>query len=415
VTGTTQDPYSALYAHRVQGMSVSEIRALFAVASRPEIVSLAGGSPAVSALPLEEIAELLARLVRDRGGEALQYGPGQGSPEAREAICQVMEAESLGASPEDVIVTTGSQHALALLAQAFLDPGDIVIAEGPSYVGALGIFAAAEAEVIHVEMDSEGLDPTALAETLADLERSGRRAKFLYTVPNFHNPAGVTLTEERRDRLVALAQRHDLLIIEDNPYGLLGFDAEPGLPLCSRDAERVIYLGSFSKIFAAGIRLGWVLAPPAVRRRLVLINEAQILCPSMLTQLMISEYITHYPWRDQVKAFRELYRARRDALLRALELHAPDGLSWTRPAGGFYSWVTLPEGLDAKVLQPRALAHKVAYVPGIGFYADGQGQRNLRLSYCLPEPSRIEEGVQRLSSALREEIELRSLFTPSSL
>ncbi|NUS73808.1 MAG: PLP-dependent aminotransferase family protein [Corynebacteriales bacterium] len=391
-------------------MTVSEIRALFAVANRPEVVSLAGGMPYLSALPLDVVGDLVGKLIRDQGANALQYGAGQGELALRERICEVMALEKISASAGDVVVTVGSQHGLTLLAQAFLDPGDVVLAEGPSYVGALGVFAAAQAEVTHVPMDADGLDPAALADALATLRAQGKRAKFVYTVPNFHNPAGVTMTEERRDALVALAQQYDVLIIEDNPYGLLGFEDEPGRALRSRDSDRVIYLGSFSKTFAPGLRTGWVLAPPAVRQKLVLINEAQVLCPPQLTQRVITEYLTHHPWRQQIKVFRELYQTRRDAMLSALNTMMPSGVSWEEPRGGFYIWLTLPEGIDSKSLLARALAHQVAYVPGVGFYSDGQGRGNLRLSYCFPEPERLVEGVRRFSSALEQERALRSVF-----
>lgn len=409
---TTQDPYAAGYASRVHGMTVSEIRALFAVANRPEVVSLAGGMPSTDALPLDDVAELAARLIRDRGATALQYGPGQGEPTLRAGICEVMAAEGITASAEDIVVTIGSQHALTLLTQAFLDPGDVVLAEGPSYVGALGAFAAAQAEVVQVPMDDAGVPPAAVAAQLHDLRTAGKRVKFLYLVPNFHNPAGVTLSEQRRDELVALAAEHDLLIVEDNPYGLLGFDEPPGRALRARDADRVIYLGSFSKIFAAGLRTGWVLAPPAVRQKLVMINEAQVLCPPMFAQLLIAEYLQHCAWRDQIKAFAERYATRRDQLLGALATTMPPDVSWTRPGGGFYVWLTLPADVDTRALLPRALAHRVAYVPGAGFYADGSGGRNLRLSYSFPPPSDITVGVQRLADALREERELRALVAP---
>ncbi len=408
--GTTLDDYTDRYARRMHGMTVSEIRALFAVANRPEVVSLAGGSPYVSALPLDDIAELAAKVVREQGALSLQYGSGQGEERLRELICEVMAMEGVLGSADDVVVTVGSQQGLDLLAHLFLDPGDVVLAEGPSYVGALGTFAAAQAEVVHVPMDADGLQPEALREALDRLAADGRRAKFLYTVPNFHNPAGVTLTESRRDEIVALAERYDLLVIEDNPYGLLGFEEGPGRALRARSSDRVIYLGSFSKTFAAGLRTGWVLAPHAVREKLVLVNEAQLLSPSMFTQRLVAEYLDHHPWREQVKVFREIYRERRDATLDALATTMPAGVTWTRPRGGFYVWVTLPDGLDSKEMQPRALAHKIAYVPGVGFYADGSGRQELRLSYCFPPPERIREGIRRLAAVIGEETELRQVF-----
>lgn len=415
-TGTNLDPYHDRYAARTHGMTASEIRALFAVVSRPEVVSLAGGMPAVTALPLDSVGEMIGELVSGHGASTLQYGSGQGDPVLRELICDVMALEGIGgtgarpADPDNVVVTVGSQQGLDLVTRVFCDPRDVVLAEAPSYVGALGVFQAAQAEVRHVRMDGHGLVPEALREALETLRREGRRAKFLYTVPNFHNPAGVTLSEPRRAEILDLAEAHDLLIIEDNPYGLLGFDREPMQALKARADERVIYLGSFSKTFSPGLRVGWVYAPVGVKEKLVLASEAQILCPPSLTQYAVARYLGTQPWREQVKIFRELYRERRDATLSSLKTLMPDGVTWTRPDGGFYVWLTLPEGLDAKVMQPRAVAARVAYVPGVGFYADGQGARNMRLSYCYPEPARIREGVRRLAGVIEQELELRDTF-----
>jgi len=415
MTGNSLDPYIDRYAHRTRGMTASEIRALFAVASRPEVVSLAGGMPYTTALPLDAVGSMMGELVTFNGSAALQYGSGQGDPRLRERICDVMALEGIaGASPAEVVVTVGSQQALDIVSRVFVDPGDVVLAEGPSYVGALGTFAAAEAEVVHLPMDGEGLVPAVLEETLLRLRRESRRVKFLYTVPNFHNPAGVTLSPQRRPEIVALAEQYDLLVLEDNPYGLLGFDVPPLPALRSMSDSRVIYLGSFSKTFAPGLRVGWVLAPPAVRDRLVLMSESQVLCPPTYNQLAVAEYLDTQPWLEQVKVFRELYRERRDAMLDALEALMPPGCGWTRPDGGFYVWLTLPDGLDSKVMQPRAVHDRVAYVPGIGFYADGSGGRELRLSYCYPEPDRIREGVRRLSGVVEQELELRETFLPDA-
>ena len=402
------DPYGDRYAARTRGMTASEIRALFAVASRPEVVSLAGGMPYTSALPLDAVAAAVADLVATRGPVALQYGSGQGDPELRELICTVMALEGIEASPDDVVVTVGSQQALDLVTRIFVDPGDVVVAEAPSYVGALGTFSAYQAEVVHVPMDDLGLVPEALDETLA---RVGARAKFLYTVPNFHNPAGVSLARERRDVVVEIAQRHNILVLEDNPYGLLGFDGDPEPALRARTSEGVLYLGSFSKTFAPGLRVGWVLAPHSVREKLVLAAEAAVLCPPNFTQMVVADYLRTQPWQDQVKVFRELYRERRDAILDALAQHFPSGTTWTRPAGGFYTWVTLPPGLDSKEMLPRAVTARVAYVPGTAFFADDvSGRSSMRLSYCYPEPDRIREGVRRLAGVIEQEQELRATF-----
>jgi 2-aminoadipate transaminase len=414
MTGTTLDDYTDRYARRVRGMTASEIRALFAVANRPEVVSLAGGAPYIAALPLDAVGEMLGRLAAEHGTTTLQYGIGQGTLELRERICDVMALSGIdvgcGASPEDVVVTVGGQQALDLVARLFLDPGDVVLAEGPTYVGALGVFQAAQAQVVHVTMDSEGLVPSALEQALADVARVGRRAKFLYTIPTFQNPAGVTLSEERRERVLDICERAGLLVIEDDPYGQLSFDGEAPLPLRARRRDGVLYLSTFSKTFAPGMRVGWILAPHAVRDKLVIASEAQILCPSAFAQAAVTGYLSTMPWRQQLKIYREVYRERRDALLSALSDLMPSGTSWTTPAGGLFVWATLPEGLDSKAMMPRAIAARVAYVPGTGFYADGTGGNNMRLNFSFPPPDRIREGVRRLAGVMEQDLAVRQVF-----
>jgi 2-aminoadipate transaminase len=411
--GSLVDAHVGRYAARAKDMAASEIRALFAVAARPEIVSLAGGMPYVTALPLDAVGDMAGQLVARRGAAALQYGSAQGDPALREGICEVMALEGIRAHPDDVVVTVGSQQALDLITRIFVDPGDVVLAEGPSYVGALGTFASYQAQVIHTPMDDGGLVPEALSECLAGLQAQGRQVKFLYTVPSFHNPAGVTLSAARRAEVLAICQRAGVLIIEDNPYGLLGFDSEPLRALRADDDHGVVYLGSFSKTIAAGLRVGWALAPAGIRDKLVLAAEAAVLCNSSLTQLVVGEYLASQPWREQVKVFRELYRERRDAMLDALGAMMPEGCRWTHPAGGFYVWLRLPPGLNSKSMLPRAISARVAYVPGTGFYADGGGAEYVRLSYCFPEPARIREGIRRLAEVIDAETEIRATFGPA--
>jgi 2-aminoadipate transaminase len=410
VHGSRIDPYFDQYAERARGMVASEIRALFAVTARPEIVSLAGGSPYVSALPLEAVGEMVGRLVAEQGATALQYCTAQGDAGLRERICEVMSLEGIRAHPDDVVVTVGSQQALDLITRIFVDPGDVILAEAPSYVGALGSFAAFQADVVHVAMDEHGLIPEALEQAIARVTASGRRIKFLYTVPNHHNPAGVTLSAERRPRILQICQSAGVLILEDNPYGLLGFDGEPLRALRADDAEGVVYLGTFSKTFASGVRVGWAAAPPAIRDKLILAAESAVLCHPMFSQLAVREYFETQPWQEQIKDFRELYRQRRDAMLESLDAQMPNGCHWTVPAGGFYVWLQLPEGVHSKAMLPRAVSSRVAYVPGTGFYADGGGSNHLRLSYCFPEPDRIREGVRRLASVIEAEIDLNATF-----
>ena len=411
MSGSRLDPWVDAYASRANSMTASEIRALFAVASRPEVVSLAGGMPFVQALNLELMGETVQRLIAERGAVALQYGSGQGDVGLREQILEVMEPVGVRAHPDDIVVTTGSQMALDLVTRVFCNPGDVVLVEAPSYVGALGVFRAYECDVVHVAMDEEGLSPVALAEAIDAVRASGRTIKMIYTIPSFHNPAGVTQGPERRREILEIAKRAGILVLEDDPYGLLGFDGEPPRAMrADDDGEGVIYLGSFSKTIASRLRVGWAVAPHGVREKLVLAAESAVLCPSNFAQLTVSEYLATQPWREQIKTFRELYRERRDALMESVAALMPQGTTWTVPAGGFYSWLTLPEGLDAKAMLPRAVAALVAYVPGTGFYVNGDGRRNLRLSYCYPEPERIREGVRRLAGVIEGELELAQTF-----
>jgi 2-aminoadipate transaminase len=407
---TRLDSYVDRYAARTHGMTASEIRALFSVASRPEVVSLAGGMPNISGLPLDTIGGLLHELVAQRGAQAMQYSSGQGDPRLREQICDVMRLEGVEAHPDDVVVTVGSQQAVDLVTRIFCDPGDVVICEAPSYVGALGVFRAYECDVVHVDMDGDGLRPDALRNALAAVAEAGKRPKFLYTIPNYHNPAGVSLSMPRRREVLDICREADLLVLEDNPYGLLGFDDEPFRALRADEAGHVVYLGSFSKTFAPGMRVGWVLAPHAVREKLVLAQESATLCPPTFSQQVVSAYLAGYDWHGQVKQFREMYLERRDAMLDSLADLMPEGTTWTVPTGGFYVWLTLPPGLDAKAMLPRAVTARVAYVPGTAFYADGFGTSCMRLSYCYPTPERIREGVRRLAGVIEQELELREVF-----
>ncbi|WP_233552746.1 aminotransferase-like domain-containing protein [Jiangella rhizosphaerae] len=409
-TGSRLDSYVDRYATRTHGMTASEVRSLFAVASRPEVVSLAGGMPNISGLPLDVVGSLVNDLVAKRGMTALQYGSGQGDPTLREHICDVMRPVGIVAHPDDVTVTVGSQQALDLVTRIFIDPGDVILAEAPSYVGALGTFRSYQASVVHVEMDDHGLVPERLSAAIEAVRAAGKPIKFLYTIPSYHNPAGVSMTAARRAEVLEICRRADVLIIEDDPYGLLGFDGEVPRAIRADDAEQVIYLGSFSKTFAPGLRVGWALAPHAVREKLVLAAENSVLCPPAFSQLTVSEYLANHDWMAQVKDFRETYRERRDAMLEALDDLMPAGAHWTRPTGGFYVWLTLPEGIDAKAMLPRAVTSRVAYVPGTAFFADGFGSRSMRLSYCYPTPERIREGVRRLAQVIEQEMELRATF-----
>jgi DNA-binding transcriptional MocR family regulator len=402
----TKDLWSDNYASRANGLSASEVRALFAVVSRPEVVSLAGGMPFVPALPKERMIESFNTLMADRSNQALQYSGGQGYPILREHVREIMGLEGIESNVDDIVITTGSQHGLDLVSSLFLDPGDVVLAEGPSYVGALGVFRARQAHIEHVYTDLEGISPEALNSTIERVQAAGKKIKFLYLVPNFANPSGVTLSTDRRSKVLEICRRHHILVLEDNVYGLLYFENRAPDALRSLDEDGVIYLGSFSKILVPGFRVGYVLAPPNIREKLVLANESAVLCPSAFSQMMISEYLSNNDWKAQIEVFRREYRQRRDAAQAAMKEFLPN-LTTTNPGGGFYLWVDLPKGINSKTMLPRAVDNLVAYTPGTAFYGNGTGQEFLRISYSYPTPENIRVGVERLAKTINDELSTR--------
>lgn len=404
------DYFRGLYADRTHSMMSSEIRELLAVTARPDIISLAGGLPYTGVMPVEMLVELAERVFREDGPGAMQYGPTDGYAPLKHSLCMVMEEEGLRAYPEEILITHGSQQALDMLSKILLNPGDPVIVEAPSYVGALNSFMSYQPEIHTVSMDGEGLLLGELEAVLLRLRRGGRRAKFLYTVPNFQNPAGITLSAERRLGLVELAREHDLLIIEDNPYGLLRYEGEPLPTLKSLDPQRVVYLGTLSKIFSAGLRVGWAYAPPPLLEKLLLAKQSADLCTSTLTQRMAHAYFQTQDWRATIARLVKLYRSRRDAMLESLEEFFPEEAAWTRPDGGFFVWASLPPYLDTKSMLAKSVESKVAYVPGTGFYPGRRGANEMRLNFSYPEESDIREGIKRLSRVIRREMSLaRSL------
>ncbi|MEW6636521.1 MAG: PLP-dependent aminotransferase family protein [Actinomycetota bacterium] len=407
------DRFDFLYASRVKGMKTAATRDLMATLSRPGIISLAGGFPDTRAFGQEAFREI-ARNISDDAAQALQYGPTGGLESIKNVIVEVMAAEGTPASQESVFVTTGAQQGLDLVAKVFLDEGDAIICEGPTYAGALNAFAAYRPRIAHVPMDRAGVIPSAVRETLKRARNQGLHVKFIYTVPNFQNPAGVTLVRERRRELLQIAREFDLVIVEDNPYGMLRFEGEP-LPTLAAleieeegDVERVVYLGTFSKIFAPGVRLGWVHAQPGILHKINVGKQGADLCSSNLSQMMIASYFQNADWRGYVKRLTGIYRERRDAMLDALAEFMPREVHWTHPEGGLFVWATLPSYLDATAMLPRAIAKNVAYVPGEGFYAGDAGKNHMRLNFSFVEPERVRRGIEMLSEVIRERMELRS-------
>ncbi len=405
------DRFDFLYANRVKGMRSAATRDLMATLSRPGIISLAGGFPDTRAFGEEAFREISKNVAAD-SAQALQYGPTAGLEVIKDVIVEVMEAEGTRAYGEDVFVTTGAQQGLDLVGKVFLDEGDAVLCEGPSYVGALNAFAAYRPRILHVPMDRAGMIPVAARETLKKARKQGLHVKFIYTVPNFQNPAGVTLAAERRRELLEIAREFDLVVVEDNPYGMLRFEGEP-LPTIAAleqetgETDRVIYLGTFSKIFAPGVRLGWVHAQPGILHKINIGKQGADLCSSNLSQMLIHSYFKNADWRAYVKRLTGLYRERRDAMLDALSEFMPDEVNWTHPAGGLFVWATLPSYLDATAMLPQAVKRNVAYVPGEGFYANGAGKNCMRLNFSFVAPEKIRRGIELLAEVVRERMELR--------
>jgi 2-aminoadipate transaminase len=404
--------YAGLFASRTKVMKSSAMRDLMAVTARPEVISLAGGLPDTSTFPPETFAAVAQRIAAESCAKALQYGPTEGLDATKECIAEVMAAEGMRLDREDAIVTTGGQQVIDLVTKTLIDPGDVVIAEGPTYPGAVPVFLSYQADVVQIETDSAGMRVDLLEETLARLDREGRRPKFIYTVPSFQNPAGMTMSAPRRKRLVEVAHERELLVLEDNPYGLLRYEGDPPTPLLSLDGGiYVMYLGTFSKILSPGIRLGWVVAPPPVLEKINLGKQAADLCTSTLSQLMVQAYFAEGNWRDYVESLTEIYRARRDTMLDALADHFPPQAEWTRPSGGLFIWATLPDFIDTTDLLARALRENVAFVPGEAAYLDGRGRSSMRLNFSGSTEDAIREGIRRIGEVVTEQVQLYGTLT----
>ncbi len=411
-TSRDLERYAALFSKRTQVMRSSAMRDLMAITARPDVISLAGGLPDTSAFPPESFAAQMTKIAHESSAEALQYGPTEGFEETKRCIVEVMEAEGMAPDTDDIIVTTGGQQAIDLITKTLIDPGDIVICEAPTYPGAVPTFCSYEAEVIQITTDDDGMRTDELESVLDRLAAEGRRPKFIYSVPSFQNPAGVTLSAERRRRLVELARKHELLVVEDNPYGLLRFEGEPQPTLYALDGgDYVLYLGTFSKILSPGIRVGWVVAPPPVLEKIALGKQAADLCTSTLTQYFVREYFAEGRWREYIDDLIEIYRGRRDVMLDALERHFPDEAEWTHPEGGLFVWATLPDFIDTTDLLAKALRENVAFVPGRAAFVDGRGAHSMRLNFSGSSEDEIREGIRRIGRVVSEQVGLYESIT----
>jgi 2-aminoadipate transaminase len=410
-TAAEIERYSGLFAQRTSVMRSSAMRDLMALTDQDDVISLSGGLPDTSTFPADSFIAQMSTVAHESCAKALQYGPTEGLPGARKCVIDVMAAESMDVDADSVLVTTGGQQAIDLVCKILIDPGDVVIAEGPTYPGAVPTFCSYEADVIHVEMDRDGMQISELRTVLEQLDREGRRPKFIYTIPNFQNPGGVTMSLERRRELVQIASERQLLILEDNPYGLLRYEGDPLPTLFSLDREFVLYMGTFSKIFSPGARLGWVVAPPPVYSKLVIAKGSADLCSSSLSEFFVAAHFAAAPWLDYVRELSELYRRRRDVMLDSLAEQFPREATWTHPHGGLFIWATLPDYIDTTDLLARAIQERVAFVPGRAAYLDGRGGSSMRLNFSGVTEDEIREGIRRIGELVREQVSMYGTLT----
>lgn len=406
------DRWSGRYAKRMADVRSSAVRDLFAAATRPDMISFSGGMPEIRRVPIDSVIAATTSALRDSGTEALQYGSSDGRAQIREVVVGLMGEIGVRVKADDLVITAGAQQALDLIAKIFIDPGDTIICEGPTYLGALQAFSAYQPNVVCIPMDDDGMRTDLLAEKLSELGPRG--AKFIYTIPNFQNPAGVTLTPTRRRELLDLAREYDIPVIEDDPYGRLRFEGGHALPLRALDDE-VIYLGTFSKIFAPGLRLGWTIAPKPILAKFLLAKQAADLCGSAFAQTTAERYFADTRWRKTLQTLTSAYAERRDAMIAALEEFFPAEAHWTVPAGGFFVWVEMPSFLDLKSILAEAVERGVTYVPGDAFFPDGRGRNCMRLGFCYAEPAKIREGIERLAEVLEDRLELYRAFAAAGV
>ncbi len=409
--------YAGLFATRTKVMKSSAMRDLMALTERSDIISLAGGLPDTSSFPAASFAAIMSSVAVDSTARSLQYGPTEGLTVLKSCIAEVMAEEGTIIDADDVLVTTGGQQVIDLVCKTLIDPGDVIIAEAPTYPGAVPTFCSYQAEVIQISLDEDGMRIDELEVTLDRLAAEGRRPKFIYTVPTFQNPGGTTMSLPRRRRLVEVVRERELLVLEDNPYGLLRYEGDPLPTLYALEGgDFVIYLGTFSKILSPGVRLGWSVGPRPVLEKMNIGKQASDLCSSSLTQLFVAAYFESGRWQDYVHSLKEIYRRRRDVMLDSLAecfVGGRDEFHWTHPQGGLFVWVTLPDYIDTTDLLARALDEHVAFVPGRAAFLDGRGASSMRLNFSGVGEADIREGVRRIGEVVREQIDLYGTLTGS--
>ena len=377
--------------------------AVLAVLGDPTVISMAGGLPSQESFPVKEMAESFAKTLNEVKGNALQYGATEGYMPLRQWIAGYMNSQNIDCNEKNIMVTSGSQQGIELVARALIEPGDTVVVESPSYMAALQVFKNEGANIIAAPSDQEGIMMEGLKELLEEV-----KPKFIYVIPTFQNPSGLTLGKERREKLIEIARELKILVLEDNPYGELRYKGEAQAPLKSIAApDEVIYLGTFSKIVAPGLRLGWMVTTPENIKKLAALKQSSDLLSNQTSQIALFKFLETGILPAHIERIKGLYKVKRDAMEEALKKHFPEGVTWTDAEGGMFVWATLPEGLDTMKMFPKAMAEKVAYVPGSTFYPDGddRGKRSMRLNFSGPTPEQIEEGIKRLGEVIRKEME----------
>jgi 2-aminoadipate transaminase len=391
------------FSKTTRGAGRSVIRELLKMTGRNEVISFAGGLPDPGTFPVEEIREVTAEVLATSAARALQYGTTEGDPRLRDELVRWMAKDGIATARDDVLVTTGSQQALDIVGRVLLDPGDVIVLELPSYLGGLQAFRAYAVEMLGVPQDDQGIEPDRLAGVLARLRREGRRPKFIYVVPDFQNPSGITWSLERRQRLLDLAREHGTLIIEDNPYREMRFAGTAPPPVAALDPDgRTVYLSTFSKTLAPGLRIGWVTGPAPVIERCVTVKQGMDLCGPAFTQAIAAALLARGTLLARLPAVADLYRRKCQAMLEALEREMPEGVTWTRPDGGLFLWVRLPGDADTTEMLRTAVEEEgVAYVPGQAFHCDGSGRNTMRLNFSYPSEQEIRDGITRLARMVR--------------
>jgi 2-aminoadipate transaminase len=396
---------TAFYSKNALNLKRSEIRELLKVTRQPDIISFAGGLPGPETFPVKELEEISCQVLREKGAIALQYGPTEGEMPFREEIAKRMQREKSSIKPENILITAGSQQGLDIISKVFLDPRNIVVLELPSYIGGLQAFSAYRAKMIGVPQDDEGMRMDLLEKVLEKLATKNKKPKFIYVVPDFQNPSGVTMSLERRKKLLELAYEYEVPVVEDSPYKDLRYSGKSVPAIYSLDTQdQVIVLGTFSKILGPGLRLAWIMAPTLWMDRLVVAKQSMDLCSPTYTQLIAVEYMKRGLLQNQIEKIRKVYGRKLAAMLEALKKYMPEGVKWSRPEGGLFLWVKLPKNMSANELFPKAIENKVAYVVGSAFYCNGEGQCTMRLNFSFPSEQQINEGIQRLAKMIEENI-----------